>query len=390
MSNFVVRKVAVLGAGVMGAQIAAHCVNARVPVVLFDLPDAKGPVKNGIVLRAIENLKKLSPAPFGNKDDAAYIQAANYEEHLEWLSGCDVIIEAIAERMDWKHDLYRKVAPFVRDDAIFASNTSGLPIAKLAEAMEPGLKARFCGVHFFNPPRYMHLVELIPTPATKPQILDDLETFLTSTLGKGVVRAKDTPNFIANRVGIFGMLATIKEAEKYGLSYDVVDDLTGSKLGRAKSATFRTADVVGLDTMAHVIKTMQDTLPASIDPFAANFATPPVLKALVEKGALGQKAGAGFYRKEGKSDQGPRSEEGRLRRVDRQGRRTGRTYPEEEGSGRAPQAAARDRSPAGEVPVGHLPRCIPLHRRAPGIDRRHRARCRLRVALGLRLGDGSV
>ena len=300
MSNFVVRKVAVLGAGVMGAQIAAHCVNARVPVVLFDLPAKEGP-KNGIVLKAIENLKKLSPAPLGNKDDAAHIQAANYEEHLDLLKGCDVIIEAIAERMDWKHDLYRKVAPFVRDDAIFASNTSGLPIAKLSEAMEPGLKARFCGVHFFNPPRYMHLVELIPTPATRPQILDDLETFLTSTLGKGVVRAKDTPNFVANRVGIFGMLATIKEAEKYGLSYDVVDDLTGSKLGRAKSATFRTADVVGLDTMAHVIKTMQDTLPASIDPFAAHFATPPVLKVLVEKGALGQKAGAGFYRKEGKA-----------------------------------------------------------------------------------------
>ncbi|HQR55176.1 MAG TPA: 3-hydroxyacyl-CoA dehydrogenase NAD-binding domain-containing protein [Burkholderiaceae bacterium] len=300
MSNFVVRKVAVLGAGVMGAQIAAHCVNARVPVVLFDLPAREGP-KNGIVLKAIENLKKLSPAPLGVKDDAQFIQAANYEEHLAWLSDCDVIIEAIAERMDWKHDLYRKVAPFVRDDAIFASNTSGLPIAKLAEAMDAGLKARFCGVHFFNPPRYMHLVELIPTPATKPAILDDLETFLTSTLGKGVVRAKDTPNFVANRVGIFGMLATIKEAEKYGLSYDVVDDLTGSKLGRAKSATFRTADVVGLDTMAHVIKTMQDTLPASIDPFAANFATPAVLKALVDKGALGQKAGAGFYRKEGKA-----------------------------------------------------------------------------------------
>ncbi|MGE5713653.1 MAG: 3-hydroxyacyl-CoA dehydrogenase/enoyl-CoA hydratase family protein, partial [Betaproteobacteria bacterium] len=300
MSNFVVRKVAVLGAGVMGAQIAAHCVNARVPVVLFDLPAREGP-KNGIVLKAIENLKKLSPAPLGVKDDAQFIQAANYEEHLELLKGCDVIIEAIAERMDWKHDLYRKVAPFVRDDAIFASNTSGLPIAKLAEAMDAGLKARFCGVHFFNPPRYMHLVELIPTPATKPAILDDLETFLTSTLGKGVVRAKDTPNFVANRVGIFGMLATIKEAEKYGLSYDVVDDLTGSKLGRAKSATFRTADVVGLDTMAHVIKTMQDTLPASIDPFAANFATPAVLKALVDKGALGQKAGAGFYRKEGKA-----------------------------------------------------------------------------------------
>ncbi|MDQ3447245.1 MAG: 3-hydroxyacyl-CoA dehydrogenase family protein, partial [Pseudomonadota bacterium] len=301
MKNFVVRKVAVLGAGVMGAQIAAHCVNAKVPVVLFDLPDTTGPVKNGIVLRAIENLKKLNPAPLGNKDDAIHIQPANYEENLELLRGCDVIIEAIAERMDWKHDLYRKVAPFVSDNAIFASNTSGLPIARLAEAMDDALKSRFCGVHFFNPPRYMHLVELIPTPATRPEILDDLETFLTSTLGKGVVRAKDTPNFIANRVGIFGMLATIKEAEKYGLSFEVVDDLTGVRLGRAKSATFRTADVVGLDTMAHVIKTMQDTLPASIDPFAQHFATPPVLKALVDKGALGQKSGAGFYRKDGKA-----------------------------------------------------------------------------------------
>ncbi len=299
MSNFIVRKVAVLGAGVMGAQIAAHCVNAKVPVVLFDLPAKDGP-KNGIVLKAIENLKKLNPAPLGNKDDAQFIEPANYEDHLELLRGCDVVIEAIAERMDWKHDLYRKVAPFLRADAIFASNTSGLPIERLAEVMNTELKQRFCGVHFFNPPRYMHLVELIPTPATRPQILDDLETFLTSTLGKGVVRAKDTPNFIANRVGIFGMLATIKEAEKYGIPYDVVDDLTGAKLGRAKSATFRTADVVGLDTMAHVIRTMQETLPAAVDPFAEHFATPPVLKALVDKGALGQKAGAGFYRKDGK------------------------------------------------------------------------------------------
>jgi len=299
MSNFIVRKVAVLGAGVMGAQIAAHCVNARVPVLLFDLPAKDGP-KNGIVERAVENLKKLNPAPLGLKDDAQYIEAANYDEHLERLREADVIIEAIAERMDWKHDLYRRVAPCVRPDAIFASNTSGLPIEKLAEVMDDGLRARFCGVHFFNPPRYMHLVELIATPATRADILDNLETFLTSTLGKGVVRAKDTPNFIANRVGIFGMLATIREAEKYGIPYDVVDDLTGTRLGRAKSATFRTADVVGLDTMAHVIRTMQETLPASVDPFAEHFATPPVLKALVEKGALGQKAGAGFYRKDGK------------------------------------------------------------------------------------------
>ncbi|MBC7574899.1 MAG: 3-hydroxyacyl-CoA dehydrogenase family protein, partial [Herminiimonas sp.] len=297
MSNFIVKKVAVLGAGVMGAQIAAHCINARVPVVLFDLPAKEGP-KNGIVLRAIENLKKLSPAPLGNKDHAALIEVANYADDLALLEGCDLIIEAIAERMDWKHDLYKKVAPHIAPNAIFASNTSGLSITALSEGFDAELKARFCGVHFFNPPRYMHLVELIPTAATRPEILDQLESFLTSTLGKGVVRAKDTPNFIANRVGIFGMLATIHEAEKFGLSCDVVDDLTGAKLGRAKSGTFRTADVVGLDTMGHVIKTMQDTL--ADDPFFAVYKTPEVLAKLVAAGALGQKTGAGFYKKVGK------------------------------------------------------------------------------------------
>jgi 3-hydroxyacyl-CoA dehydrogenase len=297
VTNFIVKKVAVLGAGVMGAQIAAHCINARVPVILFDLPAKEGP-KNGIVQRAIDNIKKLSPAPLGNPDDAALIQVANYEDHLDLLAGCDLIIEAIAERMDWKHDLYKKVAPHIAPNAIFASNTSGLSITALADGFDAELKARFCGVHFFNPPRYMHLVELIPTAATRPAILDQLESFLTTTLGKGVVRAKDTPNFIANRVGVFGILATVVEAEKYGLSVDVVDDLTGAKLGRAKSGTFRTADVVGLDTMGHVIKTMQDYL--KDDPFFATYATPPLLGKLVEQGALGQKSGAGFYKKVGK------------------------------------------------------------------------------------------
>lgn len=297
MSNFIVKKVAVLGAGVMGAQIAAHCVNAKVPVILFDLP-AKDGNKNGIVLRAIENLKKLSPAPLANVDYAALIEVANYEDDLEKLKECDLIIEAIAERMDWKHDLYKKVAPHIAAHTIFASNTSGLSITELSNGFDANLKAHFCGVHFFNPPRYMHLVELIPTVATKPEILDQLEGFLTSTLGKGVVRAFDTPNFIANRVGIFGMLATMHEAEKFGLTVDVVDDLTGSKLGRAKSGTFRTADVVGLDTMAHVITTMQNTL--QNDPFFPVYKTPDVLTKLIGGGALGQKAGAGFYKKVGK------------------------------------------------------------------------------------------
>jgi 3-hydroxyacyl-CoA dehydrogenase len=300
MSNFIVKKVAVLGAGVMGAQIAAHCINAKVPVVLFDLPAKEGN-KNGIALKAIANLKKLSPAPLGNVDDADLIQVANYEDNLDVLAGCDLIIEAIAERMDWKHDLYKKVAPHIAPNAIFASNTSGLSITELSNGFDAELKARFCGVHFFNPPRYMHLVELIPTAATRPDILDQLEGFLTTTLGKGVVHAKDTPNFIANRVGIFGMLATIYQAEQFGLTVDVVDDLTGKKLGRASSGTFRTADVVGLDTMAHVIKTMQDNL--QDDPFVAIYKTPEVLSKLVAAGTLGQKSGAGFYKKVGKDIQ---------------------------------------------------------------------------------------
>ncbi|GGD58675.1 3-hydroxyacyl-CoA dehydrogenase/enoyl-CoA hydratase family protein [Caballeronia grimmiae] len=298
MSTLNIRKVAVLGAGVMGAQIAAHLINARVPVLLFDLPAKEG-AKNGIALKAIENLKKLSPAPLGIKDDAQYIEAANYDDDIEQLKECDLVIEAIAERMDWKHDLYKKVSPHIAPHAIFASNTSGLSITELSNGFDEELKSRFCGVHFFNPPRYMHLVELIPTASTKPEILDQLETFLTSVIGKGVVRAKDTPNFIANRVGVFSILAVIAEAEKFGLRFDEVDDLTGARLGRAKSATFRTADVVGLDTMAHVIKTMQDNL--ADDPFFPVYTTPPVLAELVKNGALGQKSGAGFYRKEGKA-----------------------------------------------------------------------------------------
>jgi 3-hydroxyacyl-CoA dehydrogenase len=299
VSRFNVRKVAVLGAGVMGAQIAAHLVNVKVPVVLFDLPAKEGP-KNGIVSRAVEALKKQKPAPLGVAEDAVLIQQCNYEEHMDVLAGCDLIIEAIAERMDWKLDLYKEIAPFIAPHAIVASNTSGLSITKLSEALPEEIKPRFCGIHFFNPPRYMALVELINTPTTEARYLDELESFVTSNLGKGVVRAKDSPNFIANRVGIAGMLATMVEVQNFGLTYDVVDDLTGKKLGRASSGTFRTADVVGLDTMGHVIKTLQDTLSIDTDPFYASFATPEVLKTLLDMGNLGQKAKAGFFKKVGR------------------------------------------------------------------------------------------
>jgi 3-hydroxyacyl-CoA dehydrogenase len=292
-----IRKAAVLGAGVMGAQIAAHLANADVETLLFDLP-AKDGDKNGIAIKAIANLAKLSPAPLADKSKVAGITPANYDEHLEALRGCDLIIEAIAERLDWKLDLYRKIAPYVSDSAVLASNTSGLSINALAEALPAALQPRFSGIHFFNPPRYMHLVELIPDSRTDRGVLAGLEAFLTTTLGKGVVHAKDTPNFIGNRIGVFSILATMHHTAQYGLGFDLVDALTGPAIGRPKSATYRTADVVGLDTMAHVIKTMADTLPG--DPWHAHFQSPPWLSALIAKGALGQKTGAGIYTKRGK------------------------------------------------------------------------------------------
>ncbi len=292
-----IRKAAVLGAGVMGAQIAAHLVNADVETLLFDLAAGEAP-KNGIATKAIQNLAKLSPAPLADKARAQTIVAADYEEHLALLADCDLVIEAIAERLDWKLDLYAKIASHLNPRAIIASNTSGLSINSMAEALPATLRPRFCGIHFFNPPRYMHLVELIPDRATDPAVLDALEGFLTTTLGKGVVRAKDTPNFIGNRIGVFSMLATMHHTRQFGLGFDVVDALTGPAIGRPRSATYRTADVVGLDTMAHVIKTMADTLPD--DPWHRHFKTPDWLAALIAKGALGQKTGAGFYRKAGK------------------------------------------------------------------------------------------
>ena len=297
MEKFIIGKVAVLGAGVMGAQIAAHLTNANVKTILFDLPAKEG-AKNGIVTRALDGLAKLSPAPFATAARASLVTAANYDEHLPLLKECDLVIEAISERMDWKKALYEQVAPHLADHAIFASNTSGLSIGSLAQAMPEALRARFCGIHFFNPPRYMKLVEIIPGKETGAAILDQLEEFLTSTLGKGVIRAIDTPNFVANRIGVFSMIATMFHTEKFKLGFDVVDALTGPAIGRAKSATYRTADIVGLDTLAHVIQTMTDTLPD--DPWQKYYVAPPWLAALVAKGALGQKSKAGIYMKQGK------------------------------------------------------------------------------------------
>ena len=299
-SEFRVRKVAVLGAGVMGAQIAAHMVNANVETLLFELPAKEGD-PNGNVNKAIASLKKLEPSPAASPAKLTYIQPANYDQHLEELKGCDLVIEAIAERIDWKSDLYKKVAPYLGEHAIFATNTSGLSINTLAEAFPEALRHRFCGVHFFNPPRYMHLVELIPCTGTEASLLDHLEEFLVSTIGKGVVRAKDTPNFVANRIGVFSMLSALHHAERLNLGFDVVDALTGKYLGRPKSATFRTLDVVGLDVFSHVVANMQDNL--SDDHWHAHFKLPDWYTKLLEQGSYGQKTKRGVYQKVGKEIQ---------------------------------------------------------------------------------------
>jgi len=300
LNKLIVKKAAVLGAGVMGAQIAAHLANANVPVVLFDLPAREGD-KNGVVKKALDGLKKLDPAPLASKGKLKYIDAANYEEHLALLADCDLVIEAIAERMDWKNDLYAKIAPHLAAHAVIASNTSGLSMNALAQGLPEAVRPRFCGIHFFNPPRYMHLVEIIGTQSTDASTLDALETWLTSRLGKGVIRALDTPNFVANRIGVFSILAVMHHTQAFGLGFDEVDALTGPRIGRPKSATYRTADVVGLDTLAHVVNTMQSTLPN--DPWHAYFKTPDWLQALIAKGALGQKTRCGIFRKQGKEIQ---------------------------------------------------------------------------------------
>ena len=297
MTDLKIKRVAVLGAGVMGAQIAAHMVNCGVRVVLFDLPANEGP-KSANISKAIMAFRKQKPAPLADGQLAKQIIAANYSDDLALLEDCDLIIEAIAERMDWKKDLYDKIEPHVSANAILASNTSGLSIESLATVLNPRLKKRFIGMHFFNPPRYMHLLEIIPSEDTDSDVVNILEEFSVSIMGKGVVIAKDTPNFIGNRVGVFNLLAVMHHAEKFDIPFEVVDRITGSFLGRPKSGTYRTADVVGLDTLGHVIQTMSDQL--AKDPWLSLYKTPAYIQGMLEAGALGAKTRKGIYINKGK------------------------------------------------------------------------------------------
>lgn len=297
MSKLRIRKAAVLGAGVMGAQIAAHLANAGVPVVLFDLPAPEGN-PNGIVAKALDGLKKQKPAPFGHRSRMALVEAANYGSDLARLADCDFVVEAIAEKFEWKEDLYRKIAPHLKAGAVIASNTSGLSINRLAQAMPEAHRPRFCGIHFFNPPRYMALVEIIPCATSDAAMVDELETWLTSRLGKGIIRALDTPNFVANRVGVAWLMMVAHHTARLGLAFDEVDALTGARIGLPKSATYRLLDVVGLDTMGHVINTMKNGLAG--DPWHGYYEVPAWAQELVAKGAIGQKAKRGVYFRDGK------------------------------------------------------------------------------------------
>jgi 3-hydroxyacyl-CoA dehydrogenase len=305
-----IQKAAVLGAGTMGAQIAAHLANAGVPTLLLDIPpreltpeeQAKNLtletplVRNRIARNGFEGARNAKPAAFFTPQFSSLITIGNFDDDLAKLKDCDLIIEAVVENLEIKRSLYERVEQHRRPGAIIASNTSGIPIHLLAEGRSDDFKQHFLGVHFFNPPRYLHLVEMIRTEWTKPEVSCFLFGFLDQRLGKGVVPAKDRPNFIANRIGTFGALYTIKTMLEDGYSIEEVDKITGPAVGRPKSATFRTFDLVGLDVFTHVIRNLYDALPE--DEEREMFVVPEVLQKMVERGLLGNKTKGGFYRKQ--------------------------------------------------------------------------------------------
>ena len=290
-------KAAVLGAGTMGAGIAAHLANAGIPTLLLDIaPREEGAKdKNAIVKSLFEAAKKLKPAPFMLAENANLISLGNFDDDMAKLKDCDFVIEAVVERLDIKHKVFAEVEKYRKPGSVIASNTSGIPIESIAEPFSDDFKKHFVGIHFFNPPRYMKLVEVIPTKDTDGEIACAISGFLDERLGKGVVPAKDRPNFIANRIGVFSMMATIKEMIEMGLTPTEVDQITGKAIGHASSATFRTSDLVGLDVTAHVVNNLYPAIPEDEDRDV--FQTPELIKTLLEKNILGDKTNGGFFKK---------------------------------------------------------------------------------------------
>lgn len=290
-----IKTLGVVGAGTMGSGIAALAASGGVPVVLLDVP-SPGPDRDAATRKGLERAKKSRPAAFMDVDSAALIRIGNTDDDLSLLSDCDLILEAIIEQAEPKRVLYERLAPFLKPSAIVATNTSGIPMRVLVDGRSDEFRARFLGMHFFNPPRYLHLLEIIPTPDTAPDVLDAARRFSERILGKGIVFAKDVPGFVGNRLGVFGMVLALQMMERYDLTIDVVDVLTGSLLSRAKSATFRTGDLTGIDVLSHVTTGLSQTT-------GETFTLPPWVANLVGSGRLGEKTGAGFYKKVGKEIQ---------------------------------------------------------------------------------------
>ncbi|WP_019948450.1 3-hydroxyacyl-CoA dehydrogenase/enoyl-CoA hydratase family protein [Hymenobacter aerophilus] len=313
--NRTIKKVAVLGSGVMGSRIACHFANIGVQVLLLDIApkellpaeEAKGlkldspAVKNRLVNSALEATVKANPSPLYRKADVSRIKTGNFDDNLKDIAGCDWTIEVVVERLDIKKSLFERVEQFRKPGTLITSNTSGIPIHLMTEGRSDDFKKHFCGTHFFNPPRYLKLLEIIPTPDTDKDVVDFLMHYGDLYLGKTTVLAKDTPAFIANRVGVFAIMDVIQVMQQLGLSVEEVDKLTGPVIGHAKSATFRTSDVVGLDTLMNVANGLAQNLPN--DEAKAVFALPDYLKKMGENKWLGDKTGQGFYKKT-KDDKG--------------------------------------------------------------------------------------
>src|SRR5271156_1153461 len=304
-----ISKVAVLGAGTMGSRIAAHIANAGLPVVLLDIvppgTDASAPKqeRNKFVLAAMDGLKKSKPAAFYAVESARLITIGNFDDDLALIADCDWIIEVVAENLEIKRALLEKVQQHRRSDSIITSNTSGLPIHKIVEGMPMQLRRHWFGTHFFNPPRYMRLLEVIRTPDTDPADITAVEHFCDLRLGKAIVHSHDTPNFIANRIGTFSMGNAIRLMQEQGLSIEEVDTLTGSALGWPKTGTFRLGGMVGVDVMAFVAKNFAAQA-ARIGDERAEVVLAPFIEKMLEKKWLGDKTKQGFYKKEGKDAEG--------------------------------------------------------------------------------------
>jgi 3-hydroxyacyl-CoA dehydrogenase len=283
-----IRQVAVLGAGTMGAQIAAHFANAGIPALLLD-------VTREAAREGLERAKALKPDPFFTPTTHTLIRTGGIDDDLQAVAQCDWILEAIVERLDAKQSLFARVETHRKPDAIVSSNTSGIPISALAEGRSNGFRQHLLGTHFFNPPRYLHLLEVIPTPDTDPSVVDAVVAFADRRLGKGVVVAKDTPNFIANRIGLFGVMQVFRALASGDYTIEEIDAITGPAIGRPKSATFRTMDIAGIDVLAHVSRNLAERLDSEAD--RSVFELPPLVLELVKRGWVGAKAGQGFYQK---------------------------------------------------------------------------------------------